>query len=345
MNLDFKSIEISADVGIIQNLLERAFPDVDSSREFSLDVLDWKYRKASEEGTCFIGAIDDEPVSFYGVLARRYISGNEVNTVGLVVDVLSVPEVQGKGVFTQTGRYAIKCLEQTRVTSVIGFPIRPEVLPGHLKIGWEIKFKLPVFFYPIGRSKAKSFTGYISKLIILSWNFALKVLRPRSGFRANVFTVDDFVVNHEVLNFYRNQNQDGSVILEKNLEFLSWRLNRPDINYVCFTLRDSEIIACAICRVMDIRGFKTLVIVDIDAQTASFSKQLTNSIIDYAIHEKVLLISFCTNKTNFKRLGFLHLGFVRSHLHFDVITRDINDNAVEFTEMNSRITWLDSDTI
>ena len=41
----------------------------------------------------------------------------------------------------------------------------------------------------------------------------------------------------------------------------------------------------------------------------------------------------------------MQLGFVRSHLHFDVITRDINDNAVEFTEMNSRITWLDSDTI
>lgn len=345
MNIDFKSIDLSADVGIIQNLLERAFPDVDSSIGFSLDILDWKYRKASEEGTCFIGAIDDEPVSFYGVLSRRYISGNEVNTVGLVVDVLSVPEVQGKGVFTQTGRYALKCLEQTRVTSVIGFPIRPEVLPGHLKIGWEIKFKLPVYFYPVGRSEPNGFTEYVLKLVILSWSFALKVFRLRRGIRADVSTVDDFVVDHEVLNFYRSQNQDGSVILEKNFEFLNWRLNRPNVNYVCFTLRDPGIVACAICRVMNIKNFKTLVIVDIDSQTASFSKNLVDSIIDYAIHEKVSLISFCTSKTNVKRLGLLHLGFIRSHLHFDVITRNINDNAFEFTEMNSRITWLDSDTI
>lgn len=345
MKIDFKSIDLSADVGIIQNLLERAFPDVDSSTEFSLDVLDWKYRKASEEGTCFIGAIDDEPVSFYGVLPRRYISGNEVNTVGLVVDVLSVPEVQGKGVFTQTGRYALKCLEQTRVTSVIGFPIRPEVLPGHLKIGWEIKFKLPVYFYPVGRSEPNGFTEYVLKQAILSWSFALKLFRLRRGIRAGVSTVDDFVVDHEVLNFYRSQSQDGSVILEKNFEFLNWRLNRPNVNYVCFTLRDPGIVACAICRVMNIKNFKTLVIVDIDSQTASFSKNLVDSIIDYAIHEKVSLISFCTSKTNVKRLGLLHLGFIRSHLHFDVITRNINDNAFEFTEMNSRITWLDSDTI
>ena len=345
MNLDFKSIELSADIGIIQNLLERAFPDVDSSREFSLEVLDWKYRKASVEGTCFIGAIGDEPVSFYGVLARRYIYGNEVNTVGLVVDVLSVPELQGKGVFTKTGTHALKCLEQTRVSSVIGFPIRPEVLPGHLKVGWEIKFKMPVYFYPIGRSEPNAFTDYFLNPIILSWAFVLRVLKRRSGIRADVLTVDEFVVNHEVLNFFRNQNQDGCVILEKNMEFLTWRLNRPKINYTCFTLRDSDLVACAICRVMSIKGFKTLVVVDIDAQTASYSKKLTDSIIDFAIHEKVLLISFCTTKSNIKRLGLLRLGFVRSHLFFNVITKFINGSAVEFTEKNSRITWLDSDTV
>lgn len=345
MNLHYKSIEISADVGIIQNLLERAFPDVDNSKEFSLDALDWKYRKASEEGTCFIGAIADEPVSFYGVLARRYISGNEANTVGLVVDVLTVPEVQGKGVFTQTGVYALKCLEQTKVTSVIGFPIRPEVLPGHLKIGWEIKFKLPVYFYPVGRSEPNGFTEYVLKLVFLSWSFALKVFRLRRGIRADVLTVDDFVVDHEVINFYRSQNQDGSVILEKNFEFLNWRLNRPSVNYMCFTLRDPGIVACAICRVMNIKSFKTLVIVDIDAQTASFSKNLVDSIIDYSIYEKVSLISFCTTKANIKRLGLMRLGFVRSHLFFNVITKFINGSAVEFTEKNSRITWLDSDTV
>lgn len=345
MNLDFRSFELSLDALTVQNLLVRAFPDVDSTTEFSIEALNWKYRKASVEGTCFIGAIGDTPVSFYGVLSRNYISGNESNSVGLVVDVLSVPELQGKGVFTQTGKYSLTSLEQTTVTSVIGFPIRPEVLPGHIKNGWKIKFKLPVYFYPVGRSEPKGFTEYVSKLVILSWSFALKVLGPRRGIRANVFTVDNYVIDHEVLNFYRSQNQDGSVILEKNFEFLIWRLNRPNVNYVCFTLRDTEIVACAICRVMNIKGFKTLVIVDIDAQTASFSKQLTKSIIDYAIHEKVSLISFCTNKTNIKRLGLLRLGFVRSHLRFDVITKFINGSAVEFTEKSARITWLDSDTV
>lgn len=338
-------MDLSADIGTIQNLLERAFSDVDSSREFSLDVLEWKYRKASGEETCFIGAIGDKPVSFYGVLARRYISGNKVKTVGLVVDVLSVPELQGKGVFTATGKYALKHLKQTRVTSVIGFPIRPEVLPGHLKVGWEIKFKLPVYIYPIGRGEPNGLAESISRAVLFGCNFVLSALRVRSGTRAEMLNVDDFVDNSGVLSFYRKQNQDGSVILEKNSEFLTWRLNRPKVKYVCFILRDAEVVACAICRVMKIKNIRTLVIVDIDAQNDNYAKQLANSIIDYAIHEKVTLISFCTNKTNMRRLGLLRLGFIRSHLHFDVITRDIDDHAFGFTETKSRVTWLDSDTV
>ena len=28
----------------------------------------------------------------------------------------------------------------------VGFPIRPEVFPGHIKVGWKVAFDLPVYF-------------------------------------------------------------------------------------------------------------------------------------------------------------------------------------------------------
>lgn len=345
MNLHFEVFEIRSDMQKLQKLLCSAFPEVDGDFEFSSNMLSWKYRKASEEGTCTIGSIGDEPVSFYGALARKYVFGKSVSTIGLVVDVLSAPQHQGKGVFTQTGIHAMESLKQTGISSVIGFPIRPEVMPGHLKIGWTVKFKLPVYLYPIGRNKAVGLFENIKKLVFLTSNFAVKVLKPQTQSDVEVLAAENFLNDGAVVSFYQGQNYDGFQVLVKDSEFLKWRLTRPNVSYVCFTLRDPDITAVAICRVMDIGGFRTLVVIDFDAKAQMYSKQLIGAVIDYAAKERVSLISFCTNKMNMKRLGLVRVGFIRSHLSFKVITREVNEYGLEFEDMKSRLTWLDSDTL
>ena len=74
-------------------------------------------------------------------------------------------------------------------------------------------------------------------------------------------------------------------------------------------------------------------------------KQLMKHVIDYARNERCDLIAFCTNKSNFRRLGLRRIGFLNSPKKFQVITRATGDSDVRFTEKFTRLTWIDSDTI
>jgi len=44
------------------------------------------------------------------------------------------------------GRYATEIMADEGVSFVTGYPIRPSVLPGHIKVGWKVAFDLPVYF-------------------------------------------------------------------------------------------------------------------------------------------------------------------------------------------------------
>ena len=345
MKLEFKIFQVDRDIGVLQRLLGKAFPEADFDSTFSKEALNWKYSTASKKETCFLGFFNDEPASFYGVLPRIYTSGGNEHTVGLVVDVLTSPEFQGKGLFVQSGQHVLSCLEQTSVDSVIGFPIRPEVLPGHLKVGWDVQFSLPVFVYPVGLDDAVGFKKKTLGIVFRVFAFFLQFFRKSSNRNARVLDIQTFLNDPEVAKFYRRTWNSKIALLKKDTEFLQWRLSRPNAEYFCFTHGEVTVNACAIVRVLEMNGFKTAAIVDIDAETDVYGRAIAENIINFAREQRVDLIGVCMNPSLFKKLGLRRLGFVASHSKFKVITRSTGENNVSFDERNSQITWLDSDTV
>lgn len=162
MNLEFHSLDLPAQVDELQSLLKQGFPESNESELFSSSMLDWKFVKSTGFRHSFVGSVDNSPVSFYGVLPRQYTFKGRTHVVGLVVDVLSIPEMRGRGLFVSSGHAVMKQLEESKISCVIGFPIRPEVLPGHLKVGWHVRFIMPVYVYPIGSRKE---SGWPQKII------------------------------------------------------------------------------------------------------------------------------------------------------------------------------------
>ena len=345
MKLEFQNLQIDKDVEILQLLLGKAFPEADFDSTFSKEVLNWKFSTASGKMTCFLGFFNNQPASFYGVLPRTYISRGNEHTVGLVVDVLTSPEFQGNGLFTQSGQYALNSLEQSSVSSVIGFPIRPEVLPGHLKVGWEVRFALPIYVYPIGLGDARGFKKKTISRFLRSIAFLLHFLRRFPKGNARVADIQTFLNDPEVDNFYRRSWSNKTAILKKDLDFLEWRLSRPNAEYFCFTYGEKSVNACAIVRVLDMNGFRTAAIVDIDAESDIDGRAIAENIINFAKEKRVDLIGVCMNQSVFKKLGLKQLGFFPSLSKFKVITRKTGENEVTFDEANSQITWLDSDTV
>lgn len=345
MKLVYRNFQVDQDIEILQLLLGKAFPEADFDTTFSKDVLKWKFLVASRQMTCFLGFYKSQPASFYGVLPRLYTSEGNEHTVGLVVDVLTSPEFQGKGLFVQSGQHVLSCLEQTSVSSVIGFPIRAEVLPGHLKVGWEVRFSLPVYVYPIGLGDS---IGFKKKTLSSFFRMSAFLLRCRRKFPSGNFRVMDvqrFLNDSEVADFYRRTWNSKTLLLKKDTEFLRWRLSRPNTEYVCFTYGEKTVNSCAIVRVMEMNGYQTVAIVDIDAESCSYSQAITENIINFAKEKRVDLIGVCMNKSLFKKLGLKQLGFLPLLSKFKVITRKTGENDITFDEATSQLTWLDSDTV
>ena len=59
----------------------------------------------------------------------------------IVVDVMSHPDYRKQGMFTALGRAGLADAGQAGIDFSFGFPIRKEVMPGHLKVGWRHLFR------------------------------------------------------------------------------------------------------------------------------------------------------------------------------------------------------------
>jgi hypothetical protein len=345
LSVNFHSLDLPDQDAMLHGLLNQGFPESKDSALFSPEMLDWKFAKSGGLMNSLVGYVENSPVSFYGVLPRQYSFQGVVKTVGLVVDVLSIPAMRGRGLFVSSGQAVMNKLEKTEISCVIGFPIRPEVLPGHLKVGWQVRFPMPVYVYPIGARKTMGWRKTCSRFLFRVMYILFTPLRFTGNSEAQVLNSKEFSSDPRVRKFIESRSTTRNISIQKNSQFLQWRLSRPDAIYKCFNLGEKDTSAYAIIRVMDFEGFQSLAILDVEGSSKKTIKQLMKHVIDYARDERCDLIAFCTNKSNFKRLGLRRFGFLNSPKKFQVISRATGDSDVKFTEKFTRLTWIDSDTI
>lgn len=285
--------------------------------------------------------------TFYGVLPRNYtLNGNHLD-VGLVVDVMTNTALRGQGLFVRSGLEAIKRLEKTNVKTVIGFPIRKEVLPGHLKVGWNVQLMMPIYVCPVGSSQNKRFKQRLISASARILRFVSAPLRISKS-RISELAVREFLENQNLVNFLSAGTEQNLIQIDKSKEFLDWRLNRPGVDYKVFLCSDKSPKSLAIIRKMDLNGFQTIAFLDFCSEGAKWTRAMIRHLMDYAKDQKVDFLAISTNPTNAKRLKILQTGFVRSHKKFNVITRSIGYDLNIFTqsdESSFRMTWLDSDTV
>ena len=286
-------------------------------------------------------------LTFYGVLPRIYSCfGTKVN-IGLVVDVMTSPPHRGKGLFVDSGEKSLAQLQLSNVAGVIGFPIREEVMPGHLKVGWGVQFDMPIYILPVGRAKAQSLRKFTFSIFARIIEFSTRILRITKD-QVREASVAESMLSGFLPDFYSSQISEMQVSLEKSAEFLKWRLNRPGSEYRVLLCPSETPHAVAIVRQITLNGYATLAVLDFESDGEKWSKPLVKNLVTYAINHQLEVIAFSTNKTNAKRLGIIRLGFFRTHRKFKVITRNINLRAVQFTKASEgsfRMTWIDSDTV
>jgi hypothetical protein len=197
----------------------------------------------------------------------------------------------------------------------------------------------------VGLGNAGGLKKKLLRSFLRFFAYLLHFLRKNPIGNAHILDVQTFLSDPEVANFYRRTRNGKKVFLKKDPEFLRWRLSRPNAEYFCFTFGEKSINACAVVRVLEMNGYKTAAIVDLDAESDFHGRAITENIINFARGKRVDLIGVCMNQSLFKKLGLKKLGFFQSFSKFKVITRKTGEHNITFDEMNSQITWLDSDTV
>lgn len=274
------------------------------------------------------------------------MNGNHLN-VGLVVDVMTNTALRGQGLFVRSGLEAIRRLERTNVKTVIGFPIRKEVLPGHLKVGWNVQLTMPIYICPVGSAQNKRFNHRLISAFAKILRVISSPLRVSKS-QISEIAVSELLEDQNLLKFFSAGTEQKLIQIDKSKEFLDWRLNRPGVDYKVFLCSDNSPKSVAIVRKMDLNGFQTIAFLDFCSEGAKWTRAMIRHLMDYAKDQKVDFLAISTNPTNAKRLKILQTGFVRSHKKFKVITRSIGHDLNPFTqsdESSFRMTWLDSDTV
>ena len=320
---------------------------MNAKSSFSDLSLNWKFESEKSQLLSLCGFNNQNLETFYGVLPRNYtLNGNQLD-VGLVVDVMTNTALRGQGLFVRSGLEAIKRLEKTNVKTVIGFPIRKEVLPGHLKVGWNVQLTMPIYLCPVGCAEN---TRFKRRLISAFARISRSVSAPLRMSKSQIIeiAVSELLENQNLLNFFSARTEQNLIQIDKSKEFLFWRLNRPGVDYKVFLCSYKSLKAVAIVRKMDLNGFQTIAFLDFCSEGAKWTRAMIRHLMDYAKDQKVDFLAISTNPTNAKRLKILQTGFVRSHKKFKVITRSIGHDLNPFTqsdESSFRMTWLDSDTV
>jgi len=238
----------------VMALWRASFPEIQGTPKGSEAFWDWKFkgREASLWATKSSGAND--LLAFYSCLALDYLSPLGKVKVGLVVDVLTAPQARGRGIFTKLGFAATKgMLEDGTYDLLTGYPVRPDVLPGHRKVGWSFCEKIAVYAAPASR-----LLGCLLALISKVFGHNVEEVTPSQLSQAAGW--GDFHAH-----WVRGALIDELTFLQTGNSFNQWRYSAPDMDYRGLVVRDArkKMLGYLTWRHVKLKGLPCLAIADI----------------------------------------------------------------------------------
>lgn len=339
-------------------LFAECFPETVDLPIIGKSHYSWKFHSFPSEIKSYeFGAFDGEDlIGYYAAIPYQYVVSKKEVSVGMVCDVMTGVKARGKGIFTKMGAYATNVLNEENISFTTGFPIRKEVIPGHLKVGWEIMHSLPLFvkfisFKSLFKSKGIGFLYLIADFIINIYYFILSFSNSKLSYEISDYSneeIDNINGLNEFLDEWVEQQEIG---LKKNSEFLKWRLGAPDKRYTISVARkQTRIVGYAVfCDVVKENIPSTAIL---DVSTLKGNTGVSTTILRHIgkiakRNNKESIIMMCsTHLYNIHKMR--SSGFIKTPYKFSLIVKNLNNqfsNELFKDEKNWHLTWIDSDNL
>ncbi len=281
----------------------------------------------------------------------------EKKTVAMVCDVMTSSSHRGKGIFTKLGKYSTDEMNKERIAFTAGYPIRPEVMPGHMKVGWDKYFTMPIYVKPLKansvlKSKNLNFLSPIANLGINCINLFVKLISPSVKNYELEFYDDsqiDKIKGYE--DFLNKWNKNFDYYLVKDKEFLKWRTNAPGTNYTFIIARqNNEIKGLVLARKTILDNIPSLALLDMmilpqERKKTSFA--LNKGIVKIAKEKNAELIASMISPFWAKEFKLKSLLYVKSKHVFTLIIKWLNLSLKneDITDEKWHQMWINSDDL
>lgn len=358
MSVEYRAC-LRADLAGQRRLFALSFPETAGSTAASEAHYRWKFEgmPATPASWQYVGAEAGTLVAYYAALPYRYRIDGTVRTAAMVCDVMTHPQWRGQGLFTAIGRHATSQLAIEGAAFTTGYPIRPEVIPGHLKVGWRVVQPLPVWVRAFGtRSLLPRALRWLSPLVdpVLRGLQAL-LDRPRRGDRSIVQERDAFLGESAYSPAYERflQRWMNAVpnALVKDADFLAWRTGAPGARYAFVSVhRDDELAALALVRPTTLKGVRALAVLDImvDRDQHGAERSLHHALSRLAVGERCDAVACMCSLDWARAYGFSRAGYLRTPMTFSLIVKPLDPAVTEQVVGNPgrwHVFWIDSDDL
>lgn len=353
-NISFEKFDYLTNLNDYLILHKNAFPEViNHSHIYYL----WQMQSFPNKDKSYeyIATLDKTMVGYYAAIPYRYNINGIEKIIGMVCGVMTSSNYRGRGIFSKLGAYSLLDLKH-HVSFTTGFPIRKEVLPGHLKVGWKVAFELPLYikFYSLKSlliNKNKKFIIILPIIdrILKIYNYSIsKIFKP---IKHTILLYNNIFEIPNLSQFEEKWAKSHTISLIKDISFLNWRYSRPNVNYKYVVLEIDKIIYgfCSYRQVLK-EGVPSYAILDLRVENNNqiYVRSILAKLEQEAKKNNIESIFMMIGKKIATNYGLVKNGFLKSPYHFKFIFNNLNNEFSDdflFREENWHLMWVDSDDL
>ncbi len=349
----------TADYPSQRKLFALSFPETRGTAVETDAHYAWKFEKfpAAVHSYQYVAAEPEELTGYYAAIPYEYSVDGARVPCGMVCDVMTHPERRGQGIFTRLGKFSTEQLAKEGVGFTTGYPVRPEVIPGHLKVGWKIVCRLPMYLHLAGiASLLPPALRFLSVLANPLLRMAQSLLvRADKDYGVEILSRDTFLgtvaTGKEYADFLAVWLAERENALVKSPEFLAWRTAAPDTDYHFLVLRhEGRMVGLAIARPTTLKQIESLAVLDFMVLTnhlcGAIALHIALGKLAISLKKDVVV---CMSSLRWAELyRFSRCLYFRTPAVFSLIVKKLDDSIPDanlFTEDRWHLFWIDSDDL
>lgn len=366
MSLKFSHFQLDRDYDNQRKLFGLSFPETLGTSVIEKQHYHWKFFNFPFTPPAYqyiCENADNGMVGYYAAIPYPYQINFKQYRAGMVCDVMTHPEERGKGIFTKIGSYATNELKNEGISFTTGYPIRKEVIPGHLKVGWKIVQPMPMYLRLLGiKSFLPDHLKFIDKIIrpiIILLQEWIKIFRPKN-YEAKTLSRQEFFElvhnSHSPLSFTYQSFLDKWLNEQKNaliksVDFLNWRTHAPHTDYYFILLKQGqELVGFSTVTPTLLKGINSMAVLDFMVLKGHWgaSTHLHSAVWNLAKKLGKDVIVCMSSKLWAYRYRFFYSFYLKTPKTFFLIVKKLKDSLSDeelFSSERWHLFWIDSDDL